>query len=218
MKEKKLKITVSESLGQVSAISVAPDGKADYLLVLGHGAGAGMTHPFMAAIANALAERGIATLRYNFPFMEGRKGRPDPPAIAEKTVGRAIEEAQKLFPELKCVAGGKSFGGRMTSQYTAKNPGAPVHGLIFFGFPLHAPGKPGVDRAAHLKEIQMPMLFLQGTRDALADLTLIRRVCKGLKTASLVELEGADHSFRAGKNDLIPMLADAASGWLKKLK
>lgn len=218
MKEKKLKILVSDSLGQVSAILVAPDMQTDYMLVLGHGAGAGMMHPFMVALATALAERGIATLRYNFPFAEGRKGRPDPPAIAEKTVERAIEEAQRLMPKLKCLAGGKPFGGRMTSQFLAKNPAAQVHGLIFFGFPLHAPGKPGAERAAHLKDIRKPMLFLQGTRDALADLTLIRRVCKGLKTATLIEFDGADHSFRAGKKDLIPLLADATATWLQGLK
>ncbi len=174
--------------------------------VVAHGAGAGMTHPFMTAVAAELAQRGIATLRYQFPYMERRSRRPDPPEVAQATVRAAAAAAQRALPELPLIAGGKSFGGRMTSQAQAKVPLPGVRGLAFLGFPLHPAGKPSQDRAKHLFEVIIPMLFLQGTRDALAALDQLEPVCADLgRRATLKLFEGADHSFhvqaRSGGND-----------------
>ena len=215
MKTQKISIPVSESLGAVSAEVIA-GADMTFLYLFAHGAGAGMNHPFMVKLSRALADFAIGTLRYNFPYMEKGSKRPDPPAIAERTVNRAIEVARERYPSIPLLAGGKSFGGRMTSQALAKSA-APASGIIFTGFPLHAPGKPGTDRASHLQEIHIPMLFLQGTRDALADKALMERVCTGLPTATLKEFEGADHSFKAGKADLIPALAKAIHDWTSAL-
>ena len=212
MKTEKLSIQVSDSVGSVSA-EITTGAETSFLYVFAHGAGAGMNHPFMVKLSDALADLGIATMRYNFPYMEKGKKRPDPPAIAEKTVRRAIETADKNFPGMRILAGGKSFGGRMTSQALASSADLPVKGIVFVGFPLHAAGSPGRDRAAHLKKIVQPMLFLQGTRDALADLTLMESVCSELRLATLHKFEGADHSFKAGKQDLIPALANAVKTW-----
>lgn len=189
----------------------------DFLYVFAHGAGAGMNHPFMVRLSGALYDHRIATLRYNFPYMQSGKKRPDPPAIAELTVKRAIEKGMELFPDKPLLAGGKSFGGRMTSQLVAKDP-LPVKGLVFVGFPLHAPGNPGIERAQHLSHVNVPMLFLQGTRDALADLQLLKKVCGRLAGATLKTFEGADHSFKAGKTDLIPSLAESVHQWAFTLK
>jgi predicted alpha/beta-hydrolase family hydrolase len=174
--------------------------------VLAHGAGAGMKHPFMAAVATELAERGIATLRYQFPYMEQGGRRPDPPKLAHATVRAAVAEAARLLPKLPLFAGGKSFGGRMTSQAQAAEPLPGVRGLIFLGFPLHPAGKPSRERADHLFEVQVPMLFLQGTRDALAALDQLEPLCKGLgKRATLKLFQDADHSFhvpaKTGRKD-----------------
>lgn len=188
-----------------------------FLYIFAHGAGAGMTHPFMVRLSEALWEHDIGTLRYNFPYMQAGKKRPDPPAIAALTVRRAIDKGLELFPDTPLLAGGKSFGGRMTSQLVAQDP-LPVTGLVFVGFPLHAAGNPGVDRAQHLARIDVPMLFLQGTRDALADLGLIQKVCGGLTGATLKTFEGADHSFKARKTDLIPSLAESMHEWASALK
>jgi uncharacterized protein len=216
MKAESLQIIVSESIGAVSAEVLEPaDMKA--LIVLAHGAGANMHHRFMKALSKALAESGIGTLRYNFPYMEKGKGRPDPPAIAEKTVEAAIGKAHEMYPDTHLFAGGKSFGGRMTSQRVSKEPISYLKGIIFYGFPLHAPGKPSTERAPHLKSVTIPMLFLQGTRDALADLTLITEVTSGLPTSTLTLLEGADHSFVSGKKEMIPILAEETLVWLSKL-
>src|SRR5207245_3247892 len=155
--------------------------------VMAHGAGAGMTHPFMAAIANGLAERGIATLRYQFPYMEQGSKRPDAPKLAHATVRAAVLEASRLVPELALFAGGKSFGGRMTSQAQAASPLPGVRGLVFLGFPLHPPGQPSVERAKHLFEVQIAMLFLQGTRDDFADLTLLEGLVKQLGTRATLK-------------------------------
>lgn len=215
METNKLVIEISDSIGSVSAEIISQE-RMELLFVFAHGAGAGMNHPFMADLSRAMAARGMGTLRYNFPYMERGNKRPDPPAIAEKAVKSAITKARKLFPDLPILAGGKSFGGRMTSQALAKEMDLPVKGIIFVGFPLHPAGNPSTERALHLQEIAQPMLFLQGTRDALANITLIESVCKGLPRASLHKFDGADHSFKAGKQDLIPALAETIREWARK--
>src|SRR2546426_1910358 len=164
-------ITVSDTQRVSGLLQAPPAARACY--VLAHGAGAGMTHPFMAAIADGLAERGIATVRYNFPYMEQGSKRPDAPKLAHATVRAAVLEASRLVPELALLAGGKSFGGRMTSQAQAASPLPGVRGLVFLGFPLHPPGQPSVERAKHLFEVVIPMLFLQGARDEFAELQLL---------------------------------------------
>ncbi len=160
----------------------------------------------METLSEALSKAGIATLRFNFPFTEQGKKRPDSPAVAQAAIAAAIDKAASLAPGIPLFASGKSFGGRMTSQWLSANPDSRVKGIVFFGFPLHAAGKPSVDRAEHLKAIKIPMLFLQGSRDTLATWDLIASVCDGLPKATLVRLEGADHSFKAGKTDVISCL------------
>ena len=174
--------------------------------VLAHGAGAGMSHPFMAAVAAALAAHGIATLRYQFPYMERRSRRPDPPKLAQATVRAAVGAAARLLPGLPLISGGKSFGGRMTSQAQAQAPLPDVRGLVFLGFPLHPAGRPSQERGRHLTDVHVPMLFLQGTRDQLALPDEIEPLCKALSPrATLHMIDGADHSFhvpaRSGRND-----------------
>jgi hypothetical protein len=196
--------------------------KASACYVLAHGAGAGMAHPFMAAVAGGLAERGVATLRYQFPYMEQGSKRPDMPKVAQATVRAAVMEAGKRLPKAALFAGGKSFGGRMTSQAQAASPLRDVEGLAFLGFPLHAPGKPSDERAAHLFDVDLPMLFLQGTRDELAELELLTPVVKRLgERASLKLFADADHSFhvpaRTGRKDSEVMveLLDTLVEWMK---
>lgn len=208
-----LTLSVSPAIGKVSALCSVPE-KANCILTLAHGAGAGMDHVFMEKLAAGLAEAGIATLRFNFPFAEQKKKRPDSPAVAHQTIEAAINKALTLYPSLPLFAAGKSFGGRMSSQYLSANPRTDVKGLIFYGFPLHQPGKPSIDRAEHLKDVKVPMLFLQGTKDTLAAIDLIDTVCKSLKNATLVKFEGADHSFKAGKKDMIPFLVEATQKWV----
>jgi len=197
-------ITV-DSTRQVSALlNCTSAARACY--VLAHGAGAGMRHPFLAEIANGLAERGIATLRYQFPYMEQGSKRPDAPKLAHATVRAAAIEAARLLPELPLFAGGKSFGGRMTSQAQAASPLPVVHGLIFLGFPLHPPGQPSTERATHLFEVQIPMLFLQGDRDEFAQLDLLNPLIKQLGARTTLKLfPAANHSFhlpaRSARND-----------------
>jgi predicted alpha/beta-hydrolase family hydrolase len=189
--------------------------------VLAHGAGAGMLHPFMAAVADGLAERGIATLRYQFPYMEQGRKRPDAPKLSQATVRAAVAEAVHLLPGLALVAGGKSFGGRMTSQAQAALPLPGVRGLVFLGFPLHPAGRASDERGAHLFEVKIPMLFLQGTRDALADTQLIEALVQRLGSQATLKLfQDADHSFhvpaRSGRNDAevrVEML-DGLAAWL----
>ena len=197
-------IAVGETHRVSGLLQVPPEAHACY--VLAHGAGAGMAHPFMASIANGLAERGIATLRYQVPYMEQRSKRPDTPKLAQATVRAAVAEASHRIPELPLFAGGKSFGGRMTSQAQAEASLALVRGLVFLGFPLHPAGKPSDERAKHLFEVQIPMLFLQGTRDQLADLTLLQPLARKLGARATLKLfEDADHSFhvlkKSGKTD-----------------
>jgi predicted alpha/beta-hydrolase family hydrolase len=180
-----------------------------------------MFHPFMDGAAKGLAERGIATLRYQFPYMERGAKRPDPPALAHATVRAAVAEAARLAPALPLLAGGKSFGGRMTSQAQAKAPLPHVHGLVFFGFPLHPAKQPSLDRAAHLTHVKIPMLFLQGTRDALAELPLIEPLAQDLgERATLALIRDADHSFhvpaRSGRTDaqVRQVMAETFVAWV----
>ena len=224
---RELKFDVGNGVGSVrgvSALLMRPK-EAYACYVLAHGAGAGMRHASMEAIAMGLAERGIATLRYQFPYMEKGGKRPDPPALAQATVRAAVAEAAKVCAGLLLIAGGKSFGGRMTSQAQAKMPLHGVKGLAFFGFPLHAAGKPSSDRAAHLADVKIPMLFLQGTRDALAELSLLKPVVKSLGNKARLHLaEGADHSFHvlksSGRNDreVLAEILDAFAAWVDALK
>jgi hypothetical protein len=200
-------------------LQLAPQARACY--VLAHGAGAGMAHPFMAAVANELAERGIATLRYQFPYIGRGGGRPDAPALAHTTVRAAVAAASRLVPDLPLVAGGKSFGGRMTSQAQALSPLPGVRGIAFLGFPLHPAGRPSDVRAEHLSKVQLPMLFLQGTRDELADVQLIQSVVDRLGTRATLKLfADADHSFhvpaRSGRTDAAVRseLLDTLAAWI----
>lgn len=211
------------SAGSVSALLVRPP-QARACFVLAHGAGAGMTHPFMADVAEGLAARHIATLRYQFPYMEKGTKRPDPPPVAQAAVRAAVAEAARRCEGLALIAGGKSFGARMTSQAQGKAPLAGVRGLAFLGFPLHPAGKPASDRAAHLADVHIPMLFLQGTRDKLAELDLLRPVVAQLgSSASLHTIDGADHSFhvpaRSGRNDRAAMdeMLDVLVAWIGKI-
>jgi predicted alpha/beta-hydrolase family hydrolase len=188
--------------------------------VFAHGAGAGMNHPFMTRASEALSARGIATHRFDFPYMKAGRSRPDSPAVAEAAVRAAVAEAARVSPGLPLFAGGKSFGGRMTSQAQAKEPLPGVRGLVFFGFPLHAPGRPGVERAEHLSAVEIPMLFLQGTRDEFASLDLLQGVVRRLGSrATLHLIDEGDHSFkvpkRTGKTerDVFDELATTIQQW-----
>lgn len=208
---------------RVSALFDQPSA-ARAVFVLAHGAGAGMEHPSMQAIATRLTQRGIATLRYQFPYMEQKRRRPDPPALCHATVRAVVAEAARLAPHLPLIAGGRSFGGRMTSQAQAQAPLARVIGLAFLAFPLHPAGRPGTERAAHLQEVGLPMLFIQGTRDELAELGLVRPVVERLGArATLHLLADADHSFRVpartGRNnsDVQEAALDALCEWLDSL-
>lgn len=189
--------------------------------VLAHGAGAGMRHPFLETMAGLLGARGVATLRYEFPYMEQGKSRPDSPDVCARRVREAVERARREWPGLPLVAGGKSFGGRMTSTAQAEAPLEGVAGLAFLGFPLHPPGRPSVGRADHLDQVQAPMLFLQGTRDEFARLDLLTEVCRGLGSRATLHLvEGGDHSFKVPKktsgrtaSQVMDELADTIASW-----
>ena len=212
-------VTLDDATRVSGLLNAPPRARAGY--VLAHGAGAGMTHPFMAAVAAELADRGIATLRYQFPYMEQHGRRPDPPKLAQATVRAAVAEAARQLPSLPLFAGGKSFGGRMTSQAQAADPLADVRGLIFLGFPLHPAGKPARQRGQHLFDVHLPMLFLQGTRDALAALDQLEPLCAALgKCATLKLFADADHSFhvpaRSGRKDaqVRGEMLDQLAGWI----
>jgi len=209
-------LNISSSSGSISLEIMEPE-SMKAILVLAHGAGAGMGHPFMYKLSQALADLGVGTIRYNFPYMEQRKNRPDPAPIAELTVEKVVEYTHGKFKKTPLFAGGKSFGGRMTSQWFSKRPQGILKGIVFFGFPLHPAGKPSIDRSAHLHEINLPMLFLQGTKDTLAELKLLEPVCASLPTATLKLFEGADHSFKASKKDNIVELAAETSQWMKNI-
>jgi predicted alpha/beta-hydrolase family hydrolase len=215
MTTRSLTLKVSSAIGTVSAEYVLPE-TPKFVMTLAHGAGAGMDHVFMVTLASSLAGLGIATLRFNFPFTEHKKGRPDTPAVAHETIAAAIDHAKKSYPSLPLFASGKSFGGRMTSQYLAVHPRPEVKGIVFYGFPLHPAGKPSIERAAHLHEVKTKMLFLQGTKDELASWDLIQEVCASLPKATLVRIEGANHMFKAGKTDVIALLAKETRDWMGK--
>ncbi len=192
--------------------------------VVAHGAGAGMTHPFMVAVADGLAARGVATLRYQFPYMERGSKRPDTPKLARTTVRAAVMEAARLAPGLPLIAGGKSFGGRMTSQAQAESPLPEVRGIAFLGFPLHAAGRATAERGEHLSGVRVPMLFLQGSRDQLADLKVLEPLVKALGARATLEVfPDADHSFhvpaRTGRNDADVMagMLDVLTKWIAAL-
>lgn len=220
---RELKVKVDPVLSTVSALLMEPENPR-WLYVLAHGAGAGMRHPFLERVSRALAERGVATLRYQFPYMESGLRYTDSPPVCEATVVCAAHAAVQAAPGIPLIAGGKSFGGRMTA-YTASDKWLPgVRGLAFLGFPLHAPGKPGITRAKHLDAVQLPMLFLQGSRDTFADLALLRQVLDRLgKRASLHVVDGGDHSFgtlkRSGRGeaDVLAELARVLDEWAARL-
>jgi predicted alpha/beta-hydrolase family hydrolase len=216
-------LSLASNAGTVSALWLAPSAPTA-CYVFAHGAGAGMTHPFMAAFAAGLAQRRMATLRYQFPYMEKKSGRPDPPAVCHATVRAAVAAAAKRAPTLQLIAGGKSFGGRMTSQAQASEPLEGVKGLAFLGFPLHAAGKPTSARAAHLSQIKIPMLFLQGEKDKLAQAELLKPLITELgPKATLLWAPQADHSFhvpkRSGRTDeqIMASLLDAFAAWADKI-
>ena len=213
MKKTTISIHVSASIGSVSGESYVPE-KMKSMIVLAHGAGAGMNHPFMTSLSTELAALEIGTLRFNFPFSEQKKNRPDVPAVAHKAIEAAIKKTLELFPSTPLFAGGKSFGGRMTSQYFSKQDIKEVKGIVFVGFPLHPPGNPSIDRAEHLKDVKKKMLFLQGTRDTLAQWDLIEQVTSALSTAKLAKIEGADHGFKVAKQNIIPALALHIKEWM----
>jgi predicted alpha/beta-hydrolase family hydrolase len=212
------------SIGEVSSILLRP-ADARWLLILGHGAGAGMRHPFMTALSRELAAERIATFRYQFPYMENRRKAPDRPPTLTATVAAAVRAAHDAAPELPLLAGGKSMGGRMTSTAASENLIPDVRGLVFFGFPLHPPKQPATKRGDHLAKVTQPMLFLQGTRDDLADLSLLKPICKKLgKLATLHIIEGADHSFHVLKSsgtsdgEILRELAHTTAEWAVTLK
>jgi uncharacterized protein len=211
-----------EGSGEVSALLNLP-ADARRILVLAHGAGAGMSHPFMEDLSSRLANVGIATLRYQFPYMEARRRVPDPQTVLTATVAAAVRTASESAPDLPLLAGGKSMGGRMTSQAAAEALLEGVAGLVFFGFPLHPPNRPGTKRADHLAQVTLPMLFLQGTRDAFAGLELLRPILAKLgPRATLHVIDGADHSFHVPKKsgrtdaDILAELAGTTSSWSDK--
>jgi uncharacterized protein len=214
---------VVQDAGEVSAILSRPP-NAESLLVLAHGAGAGMTHPFMESLATELAAVRVATLRFQFPYLEQNRKIPDRPPVLTATILAGVQTAAKAAPDLPLFAGGKSLGGRMTSLAAAQQKLPDVRGLVFFGFPLHPPNQPGTKRADHLRDIEQPMLFFQGTRDPFADLKLLRAICASLGTrATLHLIETADHSFHVLKSsgrtdaDILQELARTTSAWTQKL-
>lgn len=217
--EKELRFLATERSGEVSAV-LRRDQDAHCLLVFAHGAGAGMRHKFMEQMADRLADQGVATLRYQFPYMEEGGRRPNPPAVLAATVRSAVDCAREAVSDLPLFAGGKSMGGRMTSTAASKEPLAGVRGLVFFGFPLHAAGRPGTERGDHLDGVDAPMLFLQGTRDRLAELDLLRPICERLgDRATLFVVQGGDHSFKVPKrsgrsqDEVLDEIADTVSSW-----
>lgn len=217
-------VTISvDDRTQVSGLLLLP-GNARACYVLAHGAGAGMTHPFMTAVAQELADRGIATLRYQFPYMQRGSKRPDPPKLAQASVRAAVVEAARLAPGLPLIAGGKSFGGRMTSQAQAQSPLPGVRGIAFLGFPLHATGRPSDERGTHLFDVRVPMLFLQGSRDKLADPVLLQSLVERLGARAMLKIfADADHSFhvpaRSGRKDpeVRAQVLDAMANWIDGL-
>lgn len=222
MKIIKLRFTASKSSGEVSALLDLPE-NPECIYVFAHGAGAGMQHPFMANVSGALAEHNIAVLRFNFPYTEKNMKRPDPAPVLMETIRSAVNVSREYLNGIPAFAGGKSMGGRMSSMMCASGNSPDISGLVFFGFPLHAPGKPSSERAEHLYKVKIPMLFLQGTRDKLADLTLLKPVIEKIgKPAELHIIENADHSFNILKSsgrsnsDVLFEITKLACIWMKK--
>lgn len=221
--QKSLRIKVSESIGDVSALFYLPK-DAEFVLLFAHGAGAGMKNKFMEQVSISLAEKNIATIRFNFPYMEIGKKVPDKKSVCVETIKAAAEKSSKLCPKIPLFAGGKSFGGRMTSTAASEGNLPDVKGIVFFGFPLHAPGKPANERAEHLYKVNIPMLFLQGTRDALASLDLLKPVLKKIgKKAELFIVDGADHSFHVPKenklkdSEVIELICTEIKKWFNSI-
>jgi len=226
MIEQEIRFTASTSAGEVGAVLMRPE-NARWLMVLAHGAGAGMHHAFMTGVAHSLVRNGIASFRYQFPYMERGKRAPSPQSILLKTVRSAVAAAREHGGDLLLLAGGKSLGGRMTSVAASQEALPEVKGIVFFGFPLHAPGKPSDERGEHLLKVRLPILFLQGTRDKLADLALLRPICDRLQMqgqARLHIIDGADHSFhvpkRSGRTDkdVLEELGKVVADWASDLK
>ena len=222
MKTERLTLAIDETRRVSALLQLPPAAKACF--VFAHGAGAGMDHASMTAVANELADRSIATLRFQFPYMERGSRRPDPPALCHATVRAAVAETARLGPKLALFAGGRSFGGRMTSQAQAASPLPGVQGLVFLGFPLHPAGRPSSERGKHLLQVHIPMLFLQGTRDALGDLEHLQPLCTQLgRRATLRLLQEADHSFhvlvRSGRtnNEVRREMLDAVENWIDQV-
>jgi predicted alpha/beta-hydrolase family hydrolase len=212
MKSKLLKISLG-STGEITGAVTEPE-VIKAVMVLAHGAGAGMDHSFMVKLSDQLVSQDIAVFRFNFPYMEKGKGRPDVPAVAHKAIASLLALASSMYPDKPLIAGGKSFGGRMTSQLLSKENVHGVRAIVFYGFPLHPANQPGTERADHLSEVKVPMLFLQGSKDALAELDLIKKVTSSLPLASLHILENADHSFKSGKKEFIVDLSRKTAEWL----
>jgi hypothetical protein len=219
---KDIQFVVNDKAGVVSGLLMNPP-EARALLILAHGAGAGMRHRFLDQAAVKLSAANVATLRYQFPYMEKRIKRPDSEAVLKDTVRAAVAAAHKLVGDLPLFAGGKSMGGRMTSLAAAQEPLDGVRGLIFFGFPLHAAGRPGAERGAHLTDVKIPMLFLQGSRDALADLKLLKPLCAKIgESAELMVVEGGDHSFHMSKRakrsdeEVLDSVVEKTTAWIGK--
>ena len=224
LNKKSIRIKISDSLGEVSALFYYPS-NTKYIMVFAHGAGAGMKNKFMEDVSVCLASRETATLRFNFPYMENGKKIPDSKPVCSAAFKSAIEKASELCPELPLCASGKSFGGRMASTAASEGLLQNIRGIVFFGFPLHPPGKASIERAEHLFKVQVPMLFLQGSRDALASMELLKPVCKKLgNKVELLIIEGADHSFHVPKDnnlkdrDVIELLCDEVKRWMGKIK
>lgn len=224
MLKKSLKIKISDSIGEISVLNYKP-GKTDYVLVFAHGAGAGMKNKFMEQVSLSLAGKNIATLRFNFPYMEQGKKVPDRKPVCVDTISAVVKKAAAMYKGIPVFAGGKSFGGRMTSTAASENKIPDVKGIVFLGFPLHAPGKASNERAEHLYNVNIPMLFLQGSRDALASLDFLKPVCKKLgKKAELFIVDGGDHSFHVPKEkkmkdgDVIELICSEVKKWFDSIK
>ena len=222
--KKSLRIKISKTIGEVTGLFYSPP-KPKYVMIFAHGAGAGIKNKFMEQASIVLAEEGIATLRFNFPYMENGRKVPDTKPVCCAAIKAAAEKAEKLLPGLPLFAGGKSFGGRMTSTAASEGMIENVKGIVFFGFPLHAPGKPSNDRAEHLYKVKQPMMFLQGSRDALASLDLLKPVCKKLgKKSELFIIDGADHSFHVAKSnelndsDVLKLMCGKVKIWMDAIK
>ena len=216
MSIEKMSIKISTELGTISAVLSRP-AKISWIMVLAHGAGAGMDHSFLEGIAEELERADVACLRYNFPYMEKGKKRPDVPAVAIKTIEGVLNAVHEMFPDQRVVAAGKSFGGRMTSHCLAKHDFPFVKAIVYYGFPLHAAGQPSVTRASHLGSVRQPMLFLQGTNDKLAAIHLVEEVCKQLPRATLVKFDQADHAFKVPKGKAKPDLVSETLSWCQSV-